>query len=278
VFTERLTPTAGPRLNVAEGPPAGPPLWLLHGVGRRWQDFSPLLGGLASHWQVWASDHRGHGGSDRVPGRYLVPDYIADTAELIAWANAPVVLVGHSLGALTALGVASAVPDRVRAVLLLDPPGSTFLKTVPSTGYATTWRAMQLHAGSTRPTGEIARELAEVRLPGNVRLGDQRDAAALRFVARCVRDLDPAALDPPLETRWLGDFDLFATAEQVKCPALLVVADPACGGMLLPPDADRLAAALPDVARVDLPGVGHLIHWQDPAACTRLLHSFLASL
>jgi pimeloyl-ACP methyl ester carboxylesterase len=48
--------------------------------------------------------------------------------------------------------------------------------------------------------------------------------------------------------------------------------------MLPAPDADRRTAALPDVARVDLPGVGHLIHWQDPAACTRLLHSFLASL
>jgi pimeloyl-ACP methyl ester carboxylesterase len=128
----------------------------------------------------------------------------------------------------------------------------------------------------------VARDLAELRLPGpdgtTVRLGNLRDASALRFMARCLRDLDPAVLTPPLENRWLDGFDPPALAAAVRCPVLLVVADPARGGMLPPADADPLAAALPDGCRVDLPGVGHLVHWQDPAATTRVVLSFLVSL
>ena len=85
-------------------------------------------------------------------------------------------------------------------------------------------------------------------------------------------------MTPPLEKRWLDGFDVFALAKQVKCPALLVVADPALGGMLPSEDANPLAAALPDCSRVDLPGVGHLVHWQDTSATLRLLHGFLGSL
>ena len=59
---------------------------------------------------------------------------------------------------------------------------------------------------------------------------------------------------------------------------MLVVSDPAQGGMLPPEDSKPLAAALPDCTRVDLPAVGHLIHWQDTPATLRLLHAFLGSL
>ena len=130
---------------------------------------------------------------------------------------------------------------------------------------------------------DVARKLAALQLPGprpgqTVRLGDLRDAAALRWMAKCLHDTDPDALGPPTEGRWLDGFDPLAAAAQVRCPAILVAADPNRGGMLPPGDAAALAAALADCTRVDLPGVGHLIHWQDTAATLRLLHGFLGSL
>ena len=66
-------------INYAEGPPAGPPIVLLHGVTRRWVDFLPILPTLLLRWQVFALDFRGHGQSDRTPGQYRVIDYVSDS-------------------------------------------------------------------------------------------------------------------------------------------------------------------------------------------------------
>lgn len=282
MFAERLERAVGTGLNLAAGPRNGPPLWLFHGVGRRWQDFDPLLPALLPRWAVTAADHRGHGRSGRNPAGYRVADYVGDAAGLVRTVNEPAVLVGHSLGALVALGVAAKVPTVVRAVVLLDPPGPQFLAGVRNTPYAAMWDGMRRLAGG-RPVPEVARALADLRLPGarrgeTVRLGEVRDAAALRFMARCLHDLDPDVLGPPLEGRWLDGFDTLAAARGLRCPALLVVADPDRGGTLPPADAGPLAAALPDGVRVDLPGVGHLVHWQDTAATLRTLHAFLAAL
>lgn len=268
---------------MAEGPRAGPPVWFFHGLGRRWQDFTPLLGSLAGLWHVRAVDHRGHGNSSHAPGCYAVADYVHDAAGLVRDGREPAVIVGHSLGALTALGVAARVPDAVRAVVLLDPPGPRFLENIDGTLYAVTWAAMKRLAGKHRPVPDVARELAELRLPGpnpgeTVRFGDLRDAASLRFMAKCLHDLDPDTLTLPLAKNWLDGFDPFAAAEAVRCPALLVIGDPKCGGMLPSPESDSLAAALRDCSRVDLVGIGHLIHWQDAPTTLRLLHTFLSSL
>jgi pimeloyl-ACP methyl ester carboxylesterase len=281
MFREHLFVGSGVRLNVAEGPNNGPPLWLFHGLGRRWQDFAPLFPVLSFGWTIRAADHRGHGRSERAAG-YRVVDHAAYATAIVRETSEPAVLVGHSLGALVALGVAAAVPAAVRAVILLDPPGPNFLANIDATVYNSMWVGMKRLAGTNRPVGLIARELAQLQVPGPngtpVRLGDVRDAASLRFMARCLRDLDPAVLTPAIEHRWLESFDPLAIAADVRCPALLVVADPAAGGMLPPSDADALTAALADGCRVDLPGIGHLVHWQDPAATTRVILSFLASL
>ncbi len=282
MFTETIVPSDGPQLNLATGPRNGPPLWLFHGLIRRWQDFGPVLPDLTARWTVRAVDQRGHGLSDRAAS-YLVPDYVGDAVTLLSGEAGPVVLVGHSLGALVALGAAAHLPAHVRAVVMLDPPGPGFLARVGETAYGPTWAGMRALAGHPRPVAEVARDLAAVRVPGpapgeTVRLGDLRDAASLRFVARCVRDLDPAALTPALDGSWLGGFDPVAEAARVRCPVLLVVSDPSCGGMFPPADADPLAAAFEDVTRVNLPGVGHLPHTQDPTTTLRLMHAFLDSL
>ena len=289
MFTTDSIPIVSPTGNDEEysalwgvaGPAAKQSLWLVHGLSRRWEDFAPILSDLTASWHVHAYSHRGHGESARTPGAYRVCDYVPDLVAAVKAAHKKCVLVGHSLGALVSMGVAAQVPDLVSAVVLLDPPGPRFLANLDETPYGTIWRAMRKLAGRT-DTSAVAKEFAEIRIPtgkgDSIRLGDTRDAAGIRFVARCLRDLDPHVMDPPLDKRWLDGHDVFAVAKQVKCPALLVVSDPALGGMLPLADANPLAAALPDCSRVDLPGVGHLIHWQDTPATLRLLHGFLGSL
>src|SRR3954447_21862479 len=116
---------AGPygALNVASGPQNGPPLLFLHGVGRLWQDFLPLVPRFACRWQFFAVDFRGHGQSDRAPGKYLVTDYVRDALfvarEVIG--KTPVIY-GHSLGALVAAAAAAELGALARGTVLEDPP------------------------------------------------------------------------------------------------------------------------------------------------------------
>src|SRR5262249_36425819 len=158
------------------------------------------------------------------------------------------------------------VPELITAIVMLDPPGPGFLARLDSSPYFTIWSAMRKFAGRKDVPG-VAKALAELQVPTAApgetrRLGDMRDADSLRYMARCQQDLDAEAMTPALEKKWLEGFDVFAIAKQVKCAAMLVVSDLAQGGMLPPDDAKALASALPDCTRVDLPGVGHLVHWQ----------------
>lgn len=280
-----VNPTAGDEEYSAlwgvAGPPAKETLWLVHGLGRRWEDFAPILSDLTASWHVRAYSHRGHGESARTPGAYRVADYASDITVAVKEAHKKCVLVGHSLGALVSMGVAARLPELVQAVVLLDLPGPGFLSRIDSSPYFTIWSAMRTFAGR-QDTSTVAKALAELPVPtaggGTRRLGDTRDAASLRYMARCLQDLDGEAMTPALEKTWLSGFDILGTAKHVKCPALLVVSDPGQGGMLPADDARALAAALSDCTRVDLPGVGHLLHWQDTPNTLRVLHAFLTSL
>ena len=282
MFSERLLAGEVP-LNVAIGPPAGPPLLLLHGVSRRWQDFAPLLPTLACRWQVHALDFRGHGRSGRAPGRYLVADHARDAAALLrSEVTEPAVVYGHSLGGLAALAVAAELPERVRAVVLEDPPGPGFILGIQQTSYYAMFCGMRALAGPGRDVTAVARALADLRLPwpgvGTVRLGDLRDATSLRFSARCLQDLDPEVLTPLVEGRWLDGYDPEAICPAVRCPVLLLRADEARGGMLPRDDAVRLTALLPDGTLIDRPGAGHLLHWLETETVLRLVVGFLESL
>src|ERR1700689_3812557 len=83
------------RISYAEGPPHGPPLVLLHGLGRRWQVFLPLIPALSLRWHIFAPDLRGHGKSSRVSRGYYGPQYSEDIARFLReCVAAPAVLFG----------------------------------------------------------------------------------------------------------------------------------------------------------------------------------------
>lgn len=282
MLTERFIDTGETHVYVLSGPDEGPPILFLHGVSRIGRDFAPLFPVLAHSWKVQAIDHRGHGKSGRVPGGYRITDYVRDAAAIVHTFHTPVVLFGHSLGAVTAAAVAAAEPDRVRAVILEDPPSAAFMGNLDRTSYFPQFTAVQKIAGQNRRVSEIARDLANIALPQptgkTARLGDFRDASMLRFSARCLPDLDPGVFDPLLDGSWFDGYDEHAIWKAIKCPVLLLRGEEARGGMLPANDANRMAATIADCTRVDVPGVGHLIHWLATEACVRLVLGFLESL
>lgn len=282
MFTERFIDTGETHVHMLSSGGDGPPLLFLHGVSRVGRDFAPLFPVLANSWRVQTLDHRGHGKSGRVPGGYRVVDYARDAAAIVRTFHVPVVLFGHSLGAVTAAAVAAAEPDRVRAVVLEDPPSAAFMAKLNKTMYHPQFMAVQKLAGQNRPVADIARDLANIPLPqpggGTARLGDFRDASMLRFSASCLPDLDPEVFDPILGGSWFRDYDEDAIWHAVECPVLVLRGEEARGGMLPATDAARMANAMRDCARVDVPGTGHLIHWLATESCVRLVLGFLESL
>jgi pimeloyl-ACP methyl ester carboxylesterase len=269
------------RLNIATGPAHGTPLLMLHGVGRRWQDFVPIAPALAARRHLYLVDHRGHGKSQHVPNEYRVMDHVDDAIGVLATLHQPALLYGHSLGALVAVAVAALRPDMVQAIILEDPPSAHYLAHLPDTGYHATFTAMRALAGPNRNIAATAQALGATRVPtpnGTVPLAQLRDPASLRFVARCLLDLDGTALTRPLEGTWLDGYDEQALWAQVVCPTLLLRGDPAVGGMLPTADADLLATRIADCVRLDLPGVGHLLHWQATELTLRYTINFLESL
>jgi pimeloyl-ACP methyl ester carboxylesterase len=262
------------------------PILFLHGVLRRWQDFTPLYAGLSHRWPVCGLDFPGHGRSDRSPGRYLVTDYIAAAFAFIQ-SHRPqphFALYGHSLGAMVAAGVAANLGGRIRAVILEDPPLDTMGSRIGQTPWLSYFTAVQRIAReSPLATPSLTRELADIvttdPLTGKqTRLGDVRDAVSIRFLASCLRDVDPAVLDPIVAGRWLDGFNWQQFAETIRIPTLLLQADPAAGGMLVDDEASQFAAAAGDATLVKLAGAGHNLHTSRTQEVLNLVTQFLDAL
>lgn len=272
MLTERAFDAGAVSLNYAEGPSAGPPLVLLHGGSASWQTFLPVLPLLGWRWHVYAPDFRGHGRSGHAVGAYRIADYAQDTARFLREVvREPAVVLGHSLGGVVAVQVATEMPDAVRAIVLEDPG----LAGAPLAGmaggaisaYFIKLREL-LRSGQSRD--EVIAALDQPRSGMN--------AVALRSRATSLLQLDPDMLTRFIDDSIWEGYDRDALLARIRCPALLLQADPAAGGVLADALAEHVASSLADCALVRWPGVGHLIHNMQPLAFTQLVTDFLESL
>lgn len=101
---------------------SGPPLVLLHGSfsnhATNWQFVQPFF---EQQFTVYAIARRGRGETEATEGHSLEDESI-DVVTLIQAIGEAVFLLGHSYGAQTALAAAAKVPDRVRKLVLYEPP------------------------------------------------------------------------------------------------------------------------------------------------------------
>jgi N-formylmaleamate deformylase len=102
-----------------------PPLVLLHGLTGSGACWIPLARALEDEYDVVMPDARGHGKSSTPLNGYRYEDYASDIVGLIQGLGlvAPV-LLGHSMGGMTAALIASQMATGIRGVILADP---TFL-------------------------------------------------------------------------------------------------------------------------------------------------------
>ena len=139
----------GPTVNYREwGRPDGAVVLLLHGLtvsGRSWQNVAPVL---AENFRVVAPDARGHGGSQwmRDYSFELMRDDVVKLMEQLGILAA--IVIGHSMGALTAYELAATRPELIRLLVLeempppdpANPPQPIPQRRDPSASYD--WRAV----------------------------------------------------------------------------------------------------------------------------------------
>jgi pimeloyl-ACP methyl ester carboxylesterase len=239
-----------------------PPVVLLHGLTASGACWTPLARALENEYDIVMPDARGHGRSGAPAHGYRYDDLAADVVGLMdaLGVTAPI-LLGHSMGGMTAAVVASQNPRRLRALVLVDP---TFL---------TPQRQREVYESDVaevhrRTLGRPKEELvAELR-----RRHERRSFEIIDLIAQARLQTDLRAFDvlaPP-------NPDHRQLIRDLAVPSLLVVGD--AGAVVSRELAAELAELNPRLRVERIPGAGHGIPHDEPERLAAVVRAFLAGL
>jgi pimeloyl-ACP methyl ester carboxylesterase len=115
---ETITSTDGTRI-AYERTGSGPPLVLVHGTTADHTRWEPVRPGFEEHFTIYALDRRGSGESGDAE-KYELEREAKDIAAVVNAIDEPVILLGHSYGALVSLEAALQT-DNLRTLILYEP-------------------------------------------------------------------------------------------------------------------------------------------------------------
>jgi len=255
----------------------GRPAILIHGLAASLHDWDALLPALADDgYRACALDLLGHGGSHK-PER--VEDYtIANVfRHLAGWVDSlqcrkPAVVIGHSLGGYLALEYALRFPERVRALVLVNPFYSTrqlspFLQFVFR-------RPLMNTAIIERTPYRLFRLLIDVT---SLRFGGGGDGIhSLPEAVRIQTALDYKRAAPGIYNIPRTLRDLTPDLPRIQSPALVVWGER--DRTLAPATFPRLAELLPDARPHPIPTCGHIVHQCHAGSFNRVALDYLATV
>jgi pimeloyl-ACP methyl ester carboxylesterase len=271
-----MSSSTAPGRHVASGPVKihyqdtgeGPPILVLNGwsaSGLIWPD--EWVDDLATDYRLLRVCNRGTGFSDRVDQPFTMSDMVADAiAVLDAEGIARAHVFGLSMGGMITQQIALEHPDRVERIVLAAtaPPPPDMVVADPSV-FA---KLFSPPPGATTPHEIVGAVWSNIVGPGF----ETRGADILN------RLVDNAVQQPtPLEVIML-QMQAITTRTgnpaEIKAPALVLHGD---ADPLLPvANGRRLAELVPENTYVELPGVGHLVPWEEPSRTASAMREFLA--
>ncbi|MFE7478656.1 alpha/beta fold hydrolase [Streptomyces sp. NPDC057552] len=240
------------------------PLLLLHGLAGHCGEWDALAARFAATHRVVASDARGSGASTRRPRDVSRAAHVRDVVEVAGRLGLPageLVLVGQSMGGLTALLTAAAHPELVRALVLVEAGPGGPSPSLPTTigAWLDSWPVPFPDAGAAAAFfggGAAGRAWAAGLVPGPGGLHPRVD-----------RDVMVATVQENAHRDYWDAWD------KVRCPVLVVRGGK---GMLRQEEVDRMAGR-PGATRIAVvPDAGHDVHLDDPAAVYGEMAAFLA--
>lgn len=244
-------------LSYDEGDGRGSPMVLLHGLTmtrQNWQaNLIPTYGGS---WHQYAIDLRGHGKSGRASDdqNYRIVDYVEDVVAFIkSELDEPSVIVGHSLGAMTAIGVGAALGDDVRGLILLDPPLPVRELTIDVFPDAYGWFNWVYDTISKNPSYEQVIEACRARNP-------EANEDMLNAMATHVHSLSPGTARAALDNRLAENFDFGEALDKIICPVLLMYGEFGQSGSTRDVDATFVSEHARKLTTVKMPYDDHMFH------------------
>lgn len=251
----------------------GPVCLLLHGTGAATHSFAGLMPELAKYFDVLAVDLPGHGFSSRPAAlsALSMPGMAAALDALLRQLHAePQWVIGHSAGAAIACRMTLDGLIRPHGVISINgallplsgfkhPAITPWLRTVASSDWLAKWFAKRLQQG-----GAVERLLAQT----GSRLGPQ----GLHWYSRLART--PAHTGTAMAMMAVWDpRPLEQDLPSLSVPLLLIVGSE--DRMILPGEALKVRSLVKDCTVVQLTGLGHLAHEEDPLRVTEEIMKFI---
>lgn len=248
----------GARIHYLRTGGAKPPVVLLHGLMGNGACWTPLARALAADFDVVMPDARGHGGSSAPDHGYRYDDLADDVEGLLrALELAQPVVLGHSMGGMTAAVVASRGAATLRGLVLVDP---TFL---------TPERQREVYASDVADQHRRALDLTRTELIARARAQSQhRSLEIIELQADARLQTRLAALDvlaPP-------NPDHRALMSAIAVPTLLVIGDHPVVTLAAATDLRRLT---PDLRVEQIADAGHGVPFDQPARLAEVVLAFL---
>ena len=249
----------------APGAVPRPTVVFLHGLAGSAEEFVPSAQAIGPGYRFALIDLRGHGHSTRHPDDASREAYVRDVVAVIEQLDAPegVALIGHSMGAHTAMLVAATRPDLVRMLVMLEggvqgsPPEA-------SEGIGAYFGSWPVPFADAAAAGRFLGD-SPIALAWAADLEQRSDGLWPRF--------DPAFLQASIaavhaQPRW--------EEWEVLEPATALVFAPS--GMFDADSKDALIEARPATLRVDLGDGSHDAHLDATAEWTAVLSDLLGQL
>ncbi len=260
------------------------PVLLLHGWMDTGDTFQFLVDAMSERRTCVAPDWRGFGRSAWPGEGYWFPDYFADLEALLGLLapDAPVTLVGHSMGGNIATLYAGIRPDRVRRVVCIEGFGLARTHPEQAPGRYREWLRQLREPPEFAPFPSFE-ALAHLLVHRNPRLTPERAAfIAAAWAARQpdgtvrVRS-DPAhkRINPVLYRREEAE----ACWREITAPVLYVVAEHSDFMPRLGDDArpENMARIIRHLEPCTVPDAGHMVHHEQPERLASEIERFLAS-
>lgn len=242
---------------------AAPRLVLLHGFTDDAGCWTPILPALAGFGDVLALSTRGHGGSGLPDGPVGPEPEAADVAAVLddMHPGHRVVVIGHSMGAVTAAQLAAVRPDLVSALVLEDPPPNAYEQAAPRG--VPDWLAWVL--GLARDA-----RIADCRQGNPAWPADEFEPWA---VSKERLNLDYCARVP------VPSPPVAEILARTRCPILLVHGAFDRGALLAPSDvADMRAGGGDRLTVVPVPNAGHNVRRDDRPTYVTALAAWLTAV